>query len=147
MRNKGTYIKVVVLMAAFSLNSLISTACAFSSLFHQLHHHAPDTTEHQHANGEKHSHAHSGNHHPGDENRGTPEDCCARTSVAFNSLDKWPAKSLLIWLAPVFSAPVYDLSNWNIQSQAPVSVHRGFDRWRPPGTIHELRIIIRSFQI
>lgn len=147
MRNKGTYIKVVVLMAAFSLNSLISTACAFSSMFHQLHHHGPDTTEHQHTNGEKHSHEHNGNHHHDGNNAGTPEDCCAKASIAFNKLDKSTTPGWLGWLAPVFSVPAYDLSNWNIQSQAPVSVHRAFDRWRPPGTIHEVRIIIRSFQI
>lgn len=144
MKHKGTYLKALVLLVVFALNSAISTACSFSAMFHQLHHHR-DSNEHEHANGERHSHEHNGTHHASD--NGTPEDCCAKASVEFNQLDKSLAAGSSLQM-PLLAVPEENLYRDILLqlNHTPGKVFH-FTRWRPPGTIQRIRIAIQSFQV
>lgn len=148
-KTKRTYYKALLLLILFSMNTLVSFACSFSDLVHSLHHHNSSATlQHEHANGEKHVHAHDGNHHDHAAKEEPPQQDCCSGSVAVQLVEKSVSRSidaprvffvnafLLAYTATVDGLFVPE------QSFAPDYV-----RWRLPATIPDLRIVIQSFQI
>ncbi len=143
MYKKGTYYKSLFLLMVFSLNMVVSMACSLSSYVHSLHHESPLTNSH-------HQHEHSKKpHHLHDEKTGLPkDDCCSGSVVLVQQMDKSVARSIeapgilsTLVLLPGFVS-ITDLTLAEEKTQTPP-----FDRWRPPATIEDLRIMIQSFQI
>lgn len=146
-----TYYKALLLLLVFSSNTAISFACSYSSFFHSLHHHQKSsTTAHQHAD-KNHKHDHSGNHHAASNDDGEQkENCCSTVVVHFQKAEKAISRNIDAPDASFihFFSPDYILSYAHLFPLVLVqnlSVHQ--IRWRPPATIHDLRIVIQSFQI
>ncbi len=144
MLTDGTYIKAVLLLLVFSLNTLVGSACSLSKVFHQSHHHQ-SSAMHSHGEGVKHEHDHSGSHHDAGEEG---EDCCSRSSVAFNHLDKSVAQN---FATPVLTFPVHPFTEFYntflLLRRQDDGTAITYTRWRPPATIQDLRIVMQSFQI
>ena len=141
---KGTYIKAVLLLMVFSLNTVVGSACSLSKVFHQSHHHERVAT-HSHGEAVTHQHDHSGSHHAATEEG---EGCCSKFSVAFNQLDKSVAQHLAV---AVLTLPVLSLTELYhtllLLSRQYDSTVVAYARWRLPATIQDLRIVMQSFQI
>jgi hypothetical protein len=149
----GRYIKALILMLAFSANSVMSFACSLSSYIHSSHHSVSLPGEqsrlHHHGHGEG-GHDHEGATDTADQNskKGTTGDCCSKKMVAIDMLDKAASRSVQL-PAFTFTSPG-PLIKMQIPS-LPASEHRTtlphHLRWRLPVTIQDLRIVIQSFQI
>ena len=144
MTTKGRHIIALSLVVVFSLNTMISTACAASSLFHTFHHHEVSDEQVTH-----HSHEHDGSHEHTDQQEKSKEDCCAKSVVQFYQLDKYVSQALSLPLVHViFSSFIYTpgviIPGTGISHQ-PLTDHNR--RWRHSATIPDLRIVIQSFQI
>lgn len=138
------HIKAIILMTVFSMNTIIGSACASSKLFHHSHHHK-SSASHDHHDGNKHDHQHSGSHH---DKTDESNECCSKSSVEFNKLDKSTVQSLEV---PVFESSPLALTNlYNTLTLLSRKDDRSLIshvRWRPPATIQDLRIVMQSFQI
>ena len=140
------HIKAFILITVFSMNTVIGSACAMSDMFHQAHHHNnASSANHEHANGTIHSHDHDGAHHDQEE---SSDECCSRLSVEFNQLDKsLIQKTELCFLSYSFVLRTDPHITFSLSSRNYSSLFFQYERWRPPATIQDLRIVIQSFQI
>ena len=145
---KGTYFKALLLLIAFSMSTVVSFACSFSDLFHEFHHHnSPGTKSHKHKEQNEHTHDHSGSHHDNGPTEENKDDCCSRSLIELQKVEKSVSRSIeapnLLLLA--FSASAYS-ELFSFQSEHKTILPKKI-RWRPPATIRDLRIVIQSFQI
>jgi hypothetical protein len=143
MATKGKHIIALSLLLVFSLNTVISSTCAISSLFHRFHHHATPKAQINH-----HSHDHNGTHDHTEQQEKSKENCCSKSVVQFYKIDKYVNESQVLLLAStIFSSFTY-ISDVRL-SAVPVdrSLTDHIRRWRSPATIQDLRIVIQSFQI
>lgn len=155
--SKRTYFKAMLLLTVFSLNSVVSFACSFSSLFHGMHHHNTfATTSQEHEGNTQHSHhdvAHShdasGDHHHGtDDTAGNSEDdCCSESVVQIEKTDKSVSNNIQA-PDPLFTTAFFATYTTllNIIGQQKTLIPT-YVRWRVPATIEDIRIVIQSFQI
>ncbi|WP_345256787.1 hypothetical protein [Flaviaesturariibacter amylovorans] len=162
-----TYWKAFFLLLVFSLNTVVSFACSLGGVFHQLHHQSatsahqhPTGHSHEHSKGHSHSHKqahaggnqhdHSGAHkhdHTSSSKSAAADECCSDAVVKLEKTDK--ATTTVIKVpAPALEDVFLGSLAFFLQSvQAPKSIFPQHYRWRPPGTIQDLRIAIQSFQI
>ncbi len=144
---KGIHIKAILLITVFGLNTVVGSACSLSKAFHQAHHHRSEAAQnHEHADGTSHKHKHSAAHHHKSHKN---SDCCSKSSVKFNKLDKSIVQTLelpMIELSPLLRMDVYYNTLVLLSRNADQSL-MSFFRWRLPSTIQDLRIVIQSFQI
>lgn len=144
---KGIHIKAFLLITVFGLNTVVSSACSLSKAFHQAHHHRSEAAQnHEHADGTNHDHKHNASHHHKTQKN---DDCCSKTSVKFNKLDKSTTQTLEL---PSTQMPVVLLTDiyYNTLSLLSRNANQSlmsYFRWRLPSTIQDLRIVIQSFQI
>jgi len=147
MRTKRVYIKALLLLTVFSMNTIVGTACSLSKVFHSSHHHGSSASN-------KHSHTkgtHSHKHHTATDEKHTEhgsDECCSKSSIQFDKLDKSIAQSLEIQAIGFSSVVLISLHNTILL------ISRNKDRslishvrWRLPATIQDLRIVMQSFQI
>jgi hypothetical protein len=150
----GRYFKALILMLAFSANSVMGFACSVSSYIHASHH-SVSATDGQSTRLHHHGHGDAGHHHAGandhaDQNKKQerPADCCSEKMVAIDMLDKAVSRSVELPVFTFTSPGVFitmltpSLPNWVDRTTLPYHL-----RWRLPGTIQDLRIVIQSFQI
>ncbi len=155
--NKRTYYKALLLLIVFSLNTVISFACSFSSFFHGFHHHNnPTTPEHKHSGnhhdsqGEKNKHDH-GTQPEHKHESGSPDnskdDCCSSAVIQIEKLEKAVSRTIeaphAIFVASQFAV-------YKELSSLPALKNTFFPdhvRWQHTATIQDLRIVIQSFQI
>jgi hypothetical protein len=146
---KRTYYKAWLLLIVFSLNTVVSFACSFSSLFHGFHHHNSSVTlAHQHKDGTQHEHKHAGHHHDEkDSTKDDKKDCCSQSVVAVEKVEKAMSRSIeapnTVFLTAFIASYTY---LFNLVA-VPKAVTPHYERWRVPTTIQDLRIVIQSFQI
>ena len=157
MDRRKTYYKALILLLVFSMNTVVSFACSFSSMFHAIHHHehtsALTPRENLTHHGKEHVHSPREHHNSDDqatnsESDNPKEDCCSTSVLKMDAVVKLTARSIdapdpLILLSflsaytgqfsvsPLLESPAYD----------------DFLRRRTPATIENLRIAIQSFQI
>lgn len=152
-----TYYKALLLLSAFSLNTVVSFACSFSGLFHGFHHH--ETTQasedkqaggHHHAEGKAHKHSHdtqSGHSHDSGTSKESKDDCCSGDVVQIQKVEKAVSRSIeapqAIFLTSFFTAYI---STFSLQTAEKILLPPD-SRWRVTTTIQNLRIVIQSFQI
>ncbi|MEO6915345.1 MAG: hypothetical protein ABI151_06490 [Chitinophagaceae bacterium] len=163
-KNLSIKLKAVFLLAVFSLNIFVGSACAlgldmgFNTKVHgEIN--APATVGHIHNDGIKHVHrekkenhshdqAHSHdegiNHHKSGNDK---DNCCNDIIRSFDQLDKSVPNSFSI-LSPVFFT-VFVASYYSINFLPHANIVTGQNRFvrchHPP--IPDIRIAIRSFQI
>jgi hypothetical protein len=151
---KKTYYKALLLFIVFSLNTVVSFACSFSSLFHGFHHHENSVTvehkhegNHRHSSDKKHNEAQSNHTHDSGSTKNSKDDCCSKSVIEIEKIEKAVSRTIeaphAIFVASLFAAysEIFSLS----------TVYKVFFthivRWRLPATIQDLRIVIQSFQI
>ena len=148
MVTKGTYYKALLLVVVFGLNTVVSFACSFSNLFHQLHHHnSPATREHHHKGNKKHEHEHSGNHHDSSGQKEEENKDCCFDSAILQKLEKSVSRSIEAPSAVFTTSFISLFPDLEILQQDRESSRTDKFRWRPLETIPDLRIVIQSFQI
>jgi hypothetical protein len=146
---KRTYFKALLLVIVFSLNTVISFACSFSSLFHGVHHHnssvaAPD----KHNGSVAHTHNHEAQPHKKTDSKEEQKgDCCSTSIVEVEKTDKSVSRTIeapdTLFLAAFIATYSSLLDYFTVER----TVKPHWDRWRPPATIQDIRIVIQSFQI
>jgi ABC-type Zn2+ transport system substrate-binding protein/surface adhesin len=144
---KGRHIKSILLITLFGLNTVVGSACSLSKVFHQAHHHGSEAAQnHEHADGTNHKHKHSAAHHHKTEKN---NDCCSKSSVKFNKLDKSMAQTLVFPLIELPTDLLTDIyyNTLSLLSRKADQPLMSYFRWRPSSTIQDLRIVIQSFQI
>ena len=161
---KRTYIKSLLLLIVFSLNTIVSFACSFGGAFHDFHHQKiSSSTSNKHEEGHKHSHnshehdhTDSGNHehHKGSEHKhdsspvNNPENnCCSDSVVELQKVDKLVSSNIQApdaVFVTSFIGAYFDIISFSVRENR---FFRDNIRWRPPATIQDLRIVIQSFQI
>ncbi len=145
-------IKAALLLAVFSLNTVIGFACAMGvdMGFNEHHHDAEETIEtsiHVHADGNKHNHHDEvSNNHNNSKEDSENGGCCNDGVVKFQSLDKnINTNANFILNVPVFTAMLSNVFGLDIfareQFSNPKSIAQFF--YPPP----DIRILIKSFQI
>ena len=150
-----TYFKAMILIIVFSLNTVVSFACSFSSMFHGFHHHnSSSTASHQEDNHHTHhdtahSHETSGDHHhKNDQTAGdSKDDCCSASVVQIEKSDKSVSNHIQTpnpIFTTAFIATYTTLLNLLGHQKTLVPT---YVRWRVPATIQDIRIVIQSFQI
>lgn len=146
---KRTYYKALLLLIVFSMNTMVSFACSFSSLFHEFHHHNSSVTvSHQHNDGVKHAHKHNGHHHDtSDSEKKSQKDCCSESVVAVEKVEKAVSRSIEAPSAFFLKALLASYTDLFKLITEPKVVTKHYNRWRVPTTIQDLRIVIQSFQI
>ncbi|RYY82072.1 MAG: hypothetical protein EOO15_23555 [Chitinophagaceae bacterium] len=151
----STYWKAFFLLLVFSMNTVVSFACSLGGVFHQFHHQGAasfhqhkEGHSHQHASGHKHDHKHGHKHqHADPSEKKTGDDCCSGDVVKLEKADKATTAAIKV-PAPAIEEIFLDSFTYYLsQVQAPRTALPRFYRWRPPGTIQDLRIAIQSFQI
>jgi hypothetical protein len=156
--SRWTYYKALLLLTVFSLNTVVSFACSFGGIFHNFHHkHSLITVQghsskgdHFHKHGHEHKHVHDQSTAP---NHGStdPSDskgnCCSDSVVELQKLDKSVSRS--IEAPDIISISIHIAAYSQLFSVQAVeeTLFATSDRWRPPTTIQDLRIVIQSFQI
>lgn len=150
---KRTYFKGLLLFIVFSLNTVVSFACSFSSLFHSFHH-STSAVSHQalasdyHSHGEEHQHESTTNQDANSTSDESTDDCCSKLILEVEKAEKAVSKSIeapaAIFLTSFLSTFSPSLSL--LLAEENVSYLR-YIRWRLPATIQDLRIVIQSFQI
>jgi hypothetical protein len=155
---KRTYYKALPLLIIFSLNTVVSFACSFSSLFHGFHHQNSSSTtiEHKHSanhhdpQGEKkkHDHGDQPNHkHDSGSSSNSKDDCCSSAVVQIEKLEKAVSRTIeaphAIFVASLFA--VYE--KLSFLSGLKNTFFPDHVRWRFSATIPDIRIAIQSFQI
>ncbi len=145
MNNKGLYIKAMVLLAVFSMNTVMSFACSLSSFVHSFHHSVSSSKQ-----AGLHHHAHeAADHHHGEEKVPMKGDeCCSADLVKVEKADKSPGRSIQLPL-PLWSNALAPQHSYTLYKPVtiPGALFADAWRWRPPMTIQDLRIVIQSFQI
>ena len=156
-------IRASVLLAVFSLNTVIGFACSLGldMGFNSKHHHHDDATKaviHIHKDGKKHVHHEKKNehdhgrshHHNGAGNHDTSKNddgnCCNDEVLKFEQLDKSFPNSLNI-IHPTFATFIAALSYTDVFCPAgvPKDIKQFVRSYHPP--ISNIRIAIQSFQI
>lgn len=150
---KGTYYKAFILLVIFSMNIMVSFACSLGGLFHEFHHkssstsipahsqtHHPDK-EHQHGN------SHSSENANGSKAPESGNNCCSNSVLELQKIAKIVSRS-------VDAPDNIFISGFTTYYSHLVIVHPQLNepvpdevRWRVPATIHDLRIVMQSFQI
>jgi hypothetical protein len=152
-----TYYKALLLLAVFSLNTVVSFACSFSDLFHGFHHQkTPQASEHKQAGGHhhaedkahKHSHDTQSRHgHDSGTSKESKDDCCSGDVIQIQKIEKAVSRSIeapqAIFLTSFFTAYASVFSS-QTEERTLFPLH---SRWRLTNTIQSLRIVIQSFQI
>lgn len=145
MNNKGLYIKAMVLLTVFSMNTVMSFACSLSSFVHSFHHSVSSSKQ-----AGLHHHAHeTADHHHGEEKMPVKGDeCCSADLVKVEKADKSPGRSIQLPLPPLQGVFIghEDYTFYNHMAFGK-DIFADAWRWRPPATIQDLRIVIQSFQI
>jgi ABC-type nickel/cobalt efflux system permease component RcnA len=148
MKGKRTYSKAILLLIVFSMNTVVSFACSFSTLFHQSHHNNTNVQSDHHHNEPAQEDEHAEHQHdPKTTDKKDVHDCCSESVLAIEQMEKSVSKTieapdvlfLTVLLASYSSA--FPLST---TLKVVLPCH---DRWRVPTTIQDLRIVIQSFQI
>ncbi|RYZ24232.1 MAG: hypothetical protein EOO16_01450 [Chitinophagaceae bacterium] len=170
MKQKNrTYWKAFFLLLVFSLNTIVSFACSLGGVFHQFHHqsvisihehkggHGHDhdrsmghTLRHRHSGNEGHKHLHAIKHdhrHISTNGQQSGDDCCSGSIVKLEKADKATTSVNKIPVPALEKVFLGTLTFYFAQVQVPRTTLSRFYRWRPPGTIQDLRIAIQSFQI
>ncbi len=149
MVEKGTYLKALLLLMVFSMNTIISSACSLSSVFHKAHHHSKSAS-HPHSDKKHHDHSSDKHCHSEGEESSSKEDCCSKSIIQLEKLDKAPAKTVMI-SSLVFISIAAALNDFIHAALFPSYLsHKNFIdnvRWQYSTTIPDLRIVIQSFQI
>ncbi|RYY98018.1 MAG: hypothetical protein EOO11_09275 [Chitinophagaceae bacterium] len=152
-RRYTTYWKAAFLLLVFSLNTVLSFACSLSTVFHDLQHRSGTaaTPGHEHSAVASHHHYHKhsqGTFGQGHASKKAPEnDCCSGSIVRLEKVDK-AASAPIKAPAPALERQLIEtLYLLSAVQQVPEPAYPVYCRWRPPGTIHDLRITIQSFQI
>ena len=158
--NRATSIKIkaTLLIAVFSLNTVLGFACSLGlDMGYNKSHHTKEATEvsvHVHADGKKHHHENeprkshhdesAANHHD-KKDASKKDDCCTNEIMQFQQSDKNLAAKTGINI-PVFVAILtnfFRIDNFkSVQSSSPKYIASYF---HPPPP--DIRIAIQSFQI
>ena len=132
-RNTSIWLKATSLVLVFSLNTVVSFACAMgvNMGFNTIHHHHPEAVKHHHDSKE-------------DAEKG---GCCNDKVINFQNLDKNLIQNAnTVINAPVFIANLSSLYGIGIFKPAQVSAKKYIDLFfHPPPP--DIRVLIRSFQI
>jgi hypothetical protein len=155
--SQRTYYKALVLLTIFSLNTVVSFACSFSSFFHSFHHETPlasvaSKPSHDHNHNDHHHHKH---HHDGPEKdqesthgSGTSDDCCSQYLLEVDKSEKSVSRSIDAPNTVMLSSFAWLYSSLSsIYGREERTLYPDHIRWRLPATIQDLRIVIQSFQI
>ncbi len=155
---KGTYYKALFLLLVFSLNTMVSFACSFSSFFHGFHHHKSSATtiEHKHSGSHHDSHDQKNKHDHGIQSEhkhesGSPnnskDDCCSKSVIKIEKVEKAISRTIevphTIFVASLFATYVKLFSLQDLKK----TFFPDYIRWQHTATIQDLRIVIQSFQI
>lgn len=162
--SKRTYYKALLLLLVFSLNTVVSFACSFGGVVHNLHHRGSIAVEHKHSSTGKHDHGTTHKHdhgtahkhddgnraehdHETDSSGDKKDDCCSDEVTELQKLDKSVSRSIEaphLSFTTLFIASYSELFSFQDgkQDYQPHKI-----RWRFPATIQDLRIVIQSFQI
>lgn len=163
--NRTIKIKALILLATFSLNTVVGFACSLGvdMGFNSRHHSHEEGEKHEHGNGHQHdghkghSHQHSqASHHHSDTVNNTAsfsspneENCCSDFVVGFQNTDKQiaekssiPQKSTNTLLYLVFAPPSVELLNAKGFANHFRIPPREID-YSPP----DIRVFIQSFLI
>lgn len=155
--SKRTYYKALFLLIVFSLNTVVSFACSFSSMFHGIHHHDTSATaDHHHEGSAPHSHSDTGHSHESlgdhhhdskDADANAKDDCCSESVVQIEKSDKSLSANIQApdpLFTTAFLATYTTFLNFSGQQKTLIPT---YVRWRVPATIQDIRIVIQSFQI
>lgn len=163
--NRTIKIKALILLATFSLNTVVGFACSLGvdMGFNSRHHSHEEGEKHEHGNGHQHdehkghNHQHSqASHHHSDTVNNTAsfsspneENCCSDFVVGFQNTDKQiaekssiPQKSTNTLLYLVFAPPSAELLNAKDFANHLRIPPREID-YSPP----DIRVFIQSFLI
>ena len=151
-KNISIKIKAALLLAVFSLNTVIGFACAMGvdMGFNEHHHDAEGTAEtaiHVHADGNKHNHHDEvSNNHNNSKEDSENGGCCNDGVVKFQSLDKnINTNANFILNVPVFIAILSNVFGLDILAREQFSNQKNIDQFFYPPP--DIRILIKSFQI
>ncbi|HVG11938.1 MAG TPA: hypothetical protein VM843_02990 [Flavisolibacter sp.] len=148
MKDKRTYVKALLMLTVFSMNTVVSFACSLSTLFHQSHHNSTAGQPDHHHNKGTHDDEHAEHQYdPKASDAKDVNDCCSESVLAIEQVEK--SVSRTIEAPDVFFLTVL-LASYSSTFQfstLPKAVFPYHDRWRVPTTIQDLRIVIQSFQI
>jgi hypothetical protein len=132
------------------MNTVISSACSLSTVFHKAHHNAELASHHHHSEKTVPHHSTEKHNHSGSKESSSKEDCCSKSVIQFEKLDKVPAKTVVLSSA-AFVLMMGALTDFIpavlIPSITSERIFIDYVRWRPPATIQDLRIVMQSFQI
>ena len=147
MTRSGTYLKTALLFIVFSMNTAVSFACSFSSLFHTTHHQGSEKVVH--GEGKKHDHEHTERHHAhtADHTKNDNDECCSSTVVIIEKIEKAVSRNIEAPTVLIQFTPHFTTDHFLTVSKDSDRFLILRDRWRYPTTIHDLRIVIQSFQI
>ncbi len=124
------------------MNTVISFACSFSSLFHSAHHHKSEKVI-----AETEKLAHSGHAHTDNHTKKDDDKCCSTNAVIIEKIEKAVSRSIEAPTVLIQYTPFFTTDDFVIASKDSDRFLLLSDRWRYPTTIHDLRIVIQSFQI
>lgn len=158
-------LKAIFLLATFSLNLVVGTACSLGidMGFNSHHHHNEEVQENNaYTIGQNHSHVHSFSNQkheyphkdlPGINRSKTPvlsaasdDNCCNHFVVGFQSLDKQIVEKMALQQLPIYPAAVVFNSIISLSNpfySKPVRLPSIFFDIPPP----DIRVIIQSFLI
>ncbi len=145
-------IKAALLLAVFSLNTVIGFACAMGvdMGFNADHHDAEEniqTAVHVHADGNKHNHHDEVlNHHNNSKEDSESGSCCNDGVVKFQSLDKnINTNANFVLNVPVFTAILTNVFGLDIFAREQFSNQKNIAQFFYPPP--DIRVLIKSFQI
>jgi hypothetical protein len=146
-------IKAFILLLVFCFNTIVAFACSTSGTFHRFHHqnksqgdskkHRPDHHQGHHDDADQRSenHNHTKDTDDGDDN------CCSKSAVSFQKVDKSPSRTIEAPSSGFVSALLVTYLSTTAAVFQESCVFRRQVRWRSSATIPDLRIVIQSFQI
>ena len=158
MDHRKTYFKALILLLVFSMNTVVSFACSFSSMFHAIHHHEhASALTYEHKNGTHHGNEHvhgplehhnSNEHTTKREGDNQKEDCCSTSVWKMEAVVKLTARSIDAPEPIILLSLLSDyFSYFSVSPLLEPPAYDDFLRRRIPATIENLRIVIQSFQI